>query len=77
MGQTKPEEEPLLGVGMDVPQDERDANDMTRTGKFCPKDGQELERVSAEDRHTCHWCGGIFKIDEKGQIYETWFEGFE
>jgi len=77
MGQAQRLKDSLLGLGMDLPQDERDANDMTKTGKFCPKDGTELEKVSNEDRHTCHWCGGIFKINEKGEVYDTWFEGFE
>lgn len=66
-----------MGMGVDLPEDERYANDMTKTGKFCPSDSNELEKVSNEDRYTCHWCGGIFKIDEKGKIYDTWFEGFK
>ena len=56
---------------------DKEANDMTKTGKFCPNDQNELEKVSGEDRHTCHWCGGIFIIDEKGEIKEVWFDGFK
>ena len=52
-------------------------NDKTKTGRFCPKDGVEMEAVSESDRYTCHWCGGIFRLNEKGDIEETWFEGFE
>jgi len=62
---------------MDVPQDERFANDMTKTGRYCPKDNNELEIVSASDMHVCHWCGGQFRIDEKGEVKEVQFEGFE
>ena len=62
---------------MDLPEDKRAANDMTRSGQFCPNDGEELERVSGEERHTCHFCGGIWLIDEKGKIKEVWFKGFE
>ena len=61
---------------MGLSEDEKLQNDLTKTGLYCPKDGNELEQVSAEDRHTCHWCGGIFKIDEKGKVYDTWFDGF-
>ena len=77
MGQSKLKNLSLSVIYMDLPEDERYANDMTRTGRFCPNDGEELEKVSNEDRHTCHWCGGIFKINEKGEVYEKWFEGFE
>lgn len=61
---------------MDLPESEKLKNDMTRTGQFCPNDKHELEKVSNEDRYTCHWCGGIFII-EKDTIKEAWFEGFE
>lgn len=62
---------------MGLSEDEKLKNDMTRTGKFCPNDNYELEKVSNEDRHTCHWCGGIFIINEKGETKEVWFKGFE
>ena len=61
---------------MGLSEDERLANDLTRTNQFCPKDGSELERVSQENRYTCHYCGGIFQLGEKG-IEAGWFEGFE
>lgn len=49
---------------------------MTKTGRFCPKDPEwELEIVSASDMHVCHYCGGQFRINEKGQITEVQFEG--
>lgn len=67
----------LSGVGLGLPQDERFRNDMTKTGRFCPKDGREMELVSNSTMHVCHWCGGQFKIDEKGEITEVQFEGFE
>ncbi len=61
---------------MDIPEDERFKNDMTRTGRFCPKDPEwELEIVSASDMHVCHYCGGQFRINEKGKITEVQFEG--
>lgn len=47
---------------------------MTASGQFCPNDQNELEKVSGEDRHTCHWCGGIFIIKD-GKVEEVWFEG--
>lgn len=77
MDPAKLPKEPLLGMGMDLPQDERDANDMTKTGKFCPKDGEELEKVSEENRYTCHYCGGIFQLGKEGGIEAGWFDGFE
>lgn len=61
---------------MGLSQDERFENDMTKTGKFCPSDSHELEKVTGENRYTCHFCGGIFQLDEKGQVCEGWFEGF-
>ena len=77
LGQTQSHKTPILGVRMDIPEDERFANDMTKTGIHCPKDGNEMERVSASDMHVCHWCGGQWRIDEKGQVKEVQFEGFE
>ena len=65
----------LQGVHLGLSEDERLANDMMKTGRFCPNDNEELEKVSAEDRYTCHWCGGIFRINEEGQIIEVWFKG--
>lgn len=51
-------------------------NDKTKTGVHCPKDGTEMESVSASDRYTCHWCGGIYRV-QNGEVIEAWFEGFE
>lgn len=48
---------------------------MTKTGRHCPKDGNELEIVSASDMHVCHWCGGQFRINDDNQIIEVQFEG--
>ena len=64
-------------MGMDLPQDERIQNDMTDTGKFCPSDKYELEQITGENRYTCHVCGGVFKLDEKGEVKVDWFEGFK
>lgn len=50
-------------------------NDKTKTGVFCPKDGHEMEAVSASDRYTCHLCGGIYVI-VNGEFRQPWFEGF-
>lgn len=77
MDKTEFKTKALLDICMDLPQDEKFKNDMTNSGKFCPNDNHELEKVSNEERHTCHWCGGIFIIDEKGTIKEVWFKGFE
>ena len=76
MGQAKLQTIPLLGLGVDLPETERFENDMTRSGCFCPKDGNELEKVSQENRYTCHYCGGIYELDEEGKVKEGWFEGF-
>jgi transposase-like protein len=62
---------------MALSEDEKYENDMTRTGKYCPTCDKELEKVSEEDRYTCHWCGGVFIIALDGTLEETWFEGFE
>ena len=59
---------------MDLSDDEKLANDMMKSGIFCKKDGQEMEKVSGELRYTCHWCGGVVEYDEKGNEIE-WFEG--
>ena len=77
MGQTKFQTLNLLDIYMGLSEDERLANDLTKSGKFCPTCKQELEKVSGEPRHTCHWCGGIFLINEEGKVEEVWFEGFE
>lgn len=61
---------------MDISENEKHANDMTKTGHFCPKDGHEMEVVSASDMHVCHWCGGQWRVDEKGNCIEVQFEGF-
>ena len=55
---------------------DKEANDKTKTGVFCPKDKEEMESVSDSDRFTCHWCGGIYRVVD-GKIEEVWFEGFE
>lgn len=65
----------LSGIHMDIPQDERLKNDLTKSGVFCKKDGHEMEKVSAHLRYTCHWCGGIVEHDKEGKEVE-WFEGF-
>ena len=66
-----------MGLGMGLSESEKFENDMTKTGRFCPKDNWEMEIVSASDMHVCHWCGGQFRINEKGQIEEVQFDGFE
>lgn len=67
---------------MDIPKDERAENDMTRTGVICPSKtcgglNHEMEQVTGETRYTCHWCGGVVEYDQKGNITESWFEGFK
>lgn len=62
---------------MGLSEDERVANDMTKTGRFCPSDQYELEQVTGENRYTCHMCGGVFKVNEEGKVQVDWFEGFE
>lgn len=80
MGQTSLHNIYLSGIHLDLSKDERLANDMTATGKFCPsptcKDMKnEMEKVSSEERYTCHYCGGVVEYDEKGNIQEVWFTG--
>ena len=65
----------LSGVGMGLSDPEKLQNDMTHTGVMCPNDSHEMERVSGSDMHVCHWCGGQWRVDEKGQIGEAQFEG--
>lgn len=67
---------------MDISKDERLANDMTNTGVICPssecKDrNHQMEQVTGFLRYTCHWCGGVIEYDDKGNITESWFEGFK
>ena len=67
---------------MDIPKDERTANDMTNTGVICPSEtckenNHQMEQVSSELRYTCHWCGGVVEYDKKGNIKESWFAGFK
>jgi hypothetical protein len=77
LDQTNPNWIYLSGIYMDLSQDKRFENDMTKSGVFCPKDNNELEKVSSSDMHVCHWCGGQWRVDEKGEITEVQFEGFE
>ena len=52
---------------MDLPKAERDANDMTVTGVWCiNNDGHQMERVTGEERYTCHYCGAVIEIYFKG-----------
>ena len=76
MGQTWIQTLNILGIRVGLSEDERLANDMTQTGKFCPSCKKELEKVSGEARYTCHWCGGIFILGVDGNVEEVWFEGF-
>lgn len=62
-------------MGMGLSEDEKLENDMTKTGHFCPSDQYELEQVTGENRYTCHFCGGVFTVEE-GKIKADWFEGF-
>ena len=62
---------------MDLSEAERNANNMMRTGKFCPSCQFELEQITGEERYTCHMCGGVFGTNEKGEIQVDWFKGFE
>ena len=59
-------------MGLLYSQDE--SNDMTKSGEYCPKDHNEMEKVSGFRRYTCHWCGGILEYDEEGKK-SVWFEG--
>ena len=65
---------------MGLSEDEKLSNDMTKTGRFCPSPTcknlkNEMEKVSSEERYTCHYCGGTVEYDEKGEIKEVWFTG--
>ena len=62
---------------MGLSEDEKLANDMTKTGHFCPTDNYELEQVTGENRYTCHMCGGVFCVNKEGKVEVDWFEGFE
>lgn len=65
---------------MDILQTQRTANDLSKSGKFCFQDGNELEIVSETTRYTCHFCGGVYEThEEKGQLVkiEVHFEGFK
>ena len=73
MGEIKLSNLYLSGIHLDIPQDERFANDMTKSGEFCPNDNHEMEKVSGHDRYTCHWCGGILEYEEGKK--KVWFEG--
>ena len=75
MGEARPFDIYLSGIHMDLPQDKRFANDMTKTGVICPNDSHEMEKVSGSDMHVCPYCGGQWRVDEKGQIGEVQFEG--
>lgn len=55
---------------------DKEANNMCNTGKYCPSCEKELEKVSGEERYTCHWCGGTFILGVDGQVEEVWFDGF-
>ena len=82
MGQAKLQTTSLLGIHMGLFEDEKLANDLTKSGVYCPSETctglkHEMERVSSELRFTCHWCGGVVEYDEKGNITESWFEGFK
>ena len=67
---------------MDIPEDERDANNMMNTGVICPSNecsgkDHQMEQVTGFLRYTCHWCGGVVEYDKEGNITESWFEGFK
>ena len=67
---------------MDLPEAERDANNMMASGVYCPSNEckskkHEMEQVTGFLRYTCHWCGGVVEYDNNGNIVEAWFEGFE
>lgn len=66
----------LSGLYMDLHENERMANDMTKTGQFCRNDHTELELVSSTDMHVCPHCGGQWRISD-GKVTEIQFEGFE
>ena len=48
-------------MGVVVPNPETNWVDMTKSGKHCWNDGEELERVSEEERYTCHMCGAVYE----------------
>ena len=57
---------------MGVSESEKSANDMTRTGQFCPNDNHEMERVSGESTYTCHMCGRVdIRIIKNGKVIQT------
>ena len=72
MDKAKLEDILLSGVCVDIPKDERNANDMMETGVWCinakvrPECNIQMERVSGEERYTCHYCGAVIEIHFKG-----------
>lgn len=74
MDQAWTENLPLPGICMALFYSQDESNDMTKSGQFCPKDGNEMEKVSGHNRYTCHWCGGIREYDKEGKE-SVWFEG--
>jgi hypothetical protein len=60
---------------MDISDSEKLKNDMMRSGKFCLNDNTELEKVSEENRFVCHFCGGVFELDNTGNVVNGWFGG--
>ena len=57
---------------MDIFESQRSANDMTKSGQFCPNDNKEMERVSGEWTYTCHYCGRVeIRIQRNGKVIQT------
>lgn len=77
MYQKRIEDIRLSGVGMDLPETERTKGDMTKTGQFCPNDGDEMEQVSGTGVYVCHVCGRQETRDKHGKTVQVQFEGTE
>ena len=64
---------------MAVLPNERGANDMTKTGQYCPRcPDEQMEVVSSEATYTCHNCGRVeIRVIREGKItfQRTEFEG--
>ena len=70
---------------MDVFGYEKHDVDMTKSGRYCFGDGYQLEKVTGEERYTCHMCGATYtyeKYDKTTGDGQTgsigiWFQGID
>ena len=68
---------------MAIPENKATENDMTESGRFCFADGNQLEKVTGEERYSCHYCGGTYTYEEyknakeDGRVADIgiWFKG--